>query len=58
MTDASKPDPQGDLRMPDPIPDTPENVMRAILATPPKDDEEWDFTKGHEEVLDNPDLIP
>ena len=26
--------------MPEPIPDSPENVMRAILATPPKRDDE------------------
>ena len=31
--------------MPDPIPDTPENVMRAILNTPPKRDDEWDYLK-------------
>ena len=23
-------------KMPDPIPDTPENIMRAIVTTPPK----------------------
>ena len=31
--------------MPDPIPDTPKNVARAILNTPPKKDGEWDFLK-------------
>ncbi len=30
---------------PDPIPDSPENIMRAILATPPKRDDEWDYLK-------------
>ena len=31
--------------MPDPIPETPKNVARAILNTPPKKDNEWDFLK-------------
>ena len=31
--------------MPEPIPDTPENIMRAILNTPPKRDDEWDYLK-------------
>lgn len=31
--------------MPDPIPDTPKNVARAILNTPPKKDDDWDFLK-------------
>ncbi len=31
--------------MPEPIPDTPENIMRALLATPPKKDDEWDYLK-------------
>ena len=29
--------------MPDPIPDTPENIMRAILNTPPKAEDEWRY---------------
>jgi len=29
--------------MPDPIPDTPENIMRAVLNTPPKRDDEWRY---------------
>lgn len=29
--------------MPDPIPDTPENIARAIMAGPPKKD--WDYLK-------------
>lgn len=29
--------------MPDPIPDTPDNIMRAIVRTPPKDDDEWRY---------------
>ena len=31
--------------MPEPIPDTPENVMRAILSTPPKRQDEWKYLK-------------
>ena len=31
--------------MPAPIPDTPENVARALLTTPPKDDGDWDYLK-------------
>ena len=29
--------------MPDPIPDTPENVVRALCQGPPKPDGEWKF---------------
>ncbi len=31
--------------MPDPIPDTPENVMKAIVETPPKRADEWRYLK-------------
>ena len=31
--------------MPDRIPDTPENIARAILAGPPKKD--WQYLRGH-----------
>lgn len=31
------------LVMPDPIPDTPENIARACMQGPPKKD--WDFLK-------------
>ena len=31
--------------MPEQIPDTPENIMRALLATPPKKAHEWDYMK-------------
>lgn len=27
--------------MPDLIPDTPENIMRAVMNTPPKRDDDW-----------------
>lgn len=29
--------------MPEQIPDTPENIMRALMGTPYKKPEEWDF---------------
>ena len=29
--------------MPEPIPDTPENVMRALLGAPPKGENDWDY---------------
>ena len=29
--------------MPDPIPDTPENVAHALVSTPPENDDEWDY---------------
>ena len=31
--------------MPEPIPDTPENIARALLTTPPKKRDEWDYLK-------------
>ena len=31
--------------MPDQIPDTPENVALAVLTTPPKREEDWDYLK-------------
>lgn len=32
-------------KMPDPIPDSPENIMRAILEMPALKDDEWDYVK-------------
>ena len=32
---------------PEQIPDTPENVAWAILTTPPKKDDEWEYMKHH-----------
>ena len=34
------------LVMPEPIPDTPENVARALMSTPPKRPDEWDYVKA------------
>ena len=36
------------LTMPAPIPDTPENVARALLSTPRKREDEWEYLKGGE----------
>lgn len=33
------------MRMPDPIPDTPENVIDAVLNTPPRKRDEWKFVQ-------------
>lgn len=41
------------MRMPDPIPDTPENVARAIMWHPPKED--WDFLKPGGEGYSSPE---
>ena len=40
--------------LPDPIPDTPENVARAILGSPPKADSDWRYLRDtYEEECDN-----
>ena len=36
------------LVMPDPIPDTPENILRACMQGPPKKD--WDYLKPGSDV--------
>lgn len=36
------------LTMPEPIPDTPENIAKAVLFTPPKKRSEWRFVQEHE----------
>ena len=32
-------------KLPEPIPDTPENVAKALLTTPPKKESEWEYKK-------------
>lgn len=32
-------------QMPEKIPDTPENVMRAIVTTPPKAEDDWRYLR-------------
>lgn len=34
--------------MPEPIPDTPRNIMKAFLQTPSKRREEWGFVRERE----------
>lgn len=34
--------------MPEPIPDTLENIAKAVLSTPPKNEEEWKYLKEAE----------
>ena len=33
---------------PDAIPDTPENIARALMAGPPKAEEDWKYLKKHQ----------
>lgn len=35
--------------MPEPIPDAPENIMRAVLNTPPKSDDEWRYLQDDDD---------
>ena len=32
-------------KLPEPIPDTPENIMKALLNTPPRKREDWKFVQ-------------
>ena len=34
--------------MPEPIPDTLENIAKAVLSTPPKSEDEWKYLKKSE----------
>ena len=46
--DDKKPAPRGrpvKNTMPELIPDTPENIARALLTTPPKKEDEWGYLK-------------
>ena len=36
--------------MPDPIPDTPENVARILLTSPPKEKDQWRYVLQHGRV--------
>ena len=35
------------LPMPEPIPDTPENIARILMTTPPKKEDEWEYLREH-----------
>lgn len=48
----SAPKPRGrpiEKPLPEPIPDTPENIARALVNTPPKREDEWDYLKEAED---------
>ena len=36
------------LEWPEPIDDTPENIMKAVLDTPPKAEDEWRYLRDQE----------
>ena len=38
------------LAMPEPIDDTPENVAKTILSTPPKKRSEWKFMQARNQI--------
>ena len=40
--------------MSEPIPDTPENIARAILGTPPKKRDEWDYLEEEQATKGSP----
>lgn len=41
MSDRRKRGRPQERQWPEPIPDTPENIARAVLSTPPKKRDEW-----------------
>ena len=49
MSDPNKPRGRPvEHKLPEPIPDTPENIMKAFLKTPPRKREEWKFVQERE----------
>ena len=36
---------KAELRMPEQIPDSPENIMRALVEAPPKKATDWEYLK-------------
>ena len=48
LTKAKKAGRPPTLTMPEQIPDTPENVAKAVLSTPPKKRDEWKFVQQKE----------
>lgn len=38
------------LPMPEQIPDTPDNVARILMHSPPKSNDEWEYLEGREDV--------
>lgn len=48
MKEAKRPGRPVEELMPDPIPDTPENIARALVSPSPKREDEWDYLKETE----------
>ena len=44
-------------KLPDPIPDTPENIMKAFIKTPPRKREEWKFVQEREKRPTEPQRL-
>ena len=44
------------LTMPESIPDTLDNVMDAVLSTPPKKRSEWKYLRDHKEAANRTPL--
>ncbi len=45
MTDSPKRGRPVEKPMPEPIPDSTENVLRALVTAPPRGEHEWDYLK-------------
>ena len=37
---------------PDQIPDSPEKVLRSLVASPPRREDQWEYLKRHREALE------
>ena len=48
MSDRPKRGRPQEREWPEPIPDTPENIARAVLSTPPKAKDEWRYLQEAE----------
>ena len=52
MAETKRPRGRPPKPMPEPIPDTPENVLKALLRTPPKKRDEWKYQKDQDSASD------
>ena len=48
MSEQKKSGPPVEYPMPEPIPDTPENIAHAIVTTPPKTRKDWRYVRDRE----------
>ena len=53
MTESKKPRGRPPRPMPEPIPDTPENIARIILNTPPKKPHEWRYLQRYKAAAED-----